>query len=109
MEYHRLCASISMRDLITLAIPAFIVLLFVEAIAGAIMRRDIYEIKDAAASITMGLGNVGTYNPVRIAFHEWAHMFRDAWTAPGWPNKLLYIFGNPGWRHDERAGADFSH
>ena len=47
-----------MPDLITLAIPAFVVLLFAEAIAGAVMKRDIYEFKDAAASITMGLGNV---------------------------------------------------
>ena len=49
--------------------------------------------------------NIGTYNPVRIAFHEWVQMFRDVWTAPGWGNKLRYIFGNPGWRHDSPAGA----
>ena len=47
--------------------------------------------------------NINTYNPVRIAFHEWIQMFVDAWNAPGWNNKLLYIFGNPGWRHDDRA------
>jgi hypothetical protein len=35
-----------------------------------------------------------------IAFHEWADMFRDVWQAPGWRNKVLYVFGNPGWRHD---------
>jgi sterol desaturase/sphingolipid hydroxylase (fatty acid hydroxylase superfamily) len=50
--------------------------------------------------------NIGTYNPVRIAFHEWIQMFRDAWTASGWRNKLLYIFGNPGWRHDDPANAN---
>jgi len=44
--------------------------------------------------------NINTFNPVRIAFHEWIQMFRDAWNAPGWANKLRYIFGNPGWRHD---------
>jgi hypothetical protein len=48
-----------MPDLITLAIPAFVALLFAEAIAGAIMRRD--------------------------------------------------IFGNPGWHHDDAAGANSSH
>ena len=53
--------------------------------------------------------NIGTYNPVRIAFHEWVQMFRDAWTAPGWRNKILYIFGNPGWRHDESVGINSSH
>ena len=47
--------------------------------------------------------NINTYNPVRIAFHEWMQMFVDAWNAPGWGNKLRYIFGNPGWRHDDRA------
>ncbi|HVO56626.1 MAG TPA: sterol desaturase family protein [Dongiaceae bacterium] len=47
--------------------------------------------------------NIHTYNPIRIAFHEWVQMFRDAWNAPGWGNKLRYIFGNPGWRHDVPA------
>ena len=47
-----------MPNLIVLAIPAFIVLMTVEAVADAIMRRDLYEFKDAAASITMGLGSV---------------------------------------------------
>jgi sterol desaturase/sphingolipid hydroxylase (fatty acid hydroxylase superfamily) len=44
--------------------------------------------------------NIHTYNPVRIALHEWADMWRDAHKAPGWPTKLRYIFGRPGWRHD---------
>jgi sterol desaturase/sphingolipid hydroxylase (fatty acid hydroxylase superfamily) len=47
-----------MPNLIELAIPGFILLMTVEAIADLVMRRDLYEIKDAAASITMGLGNV---------------------------------------------------
>jgi hypothetical protein len=50
--------------------------------------------------------NIGTYNPVRIAFHEWIQMFRDAWTAPGLRKKFLYIFANPGWRHDDSVGAN---
>ena len=44
--------------------------------------------------------NIQTYNPVRIAFHEWADMWRDVQQAPGWRNKLGYVFGKPGWRHD---------
>ena len=47
-----------MPDLIQLAIPAFVVLMVAEAVADAVMRRDLYEVKDAAASIMMGLGNV---------------------------------------------------
>jgi sterol desaturase/sphingolipid hydroxylase (fatty acid hydroxylase superfamily) len=52
--------------------------------------------------------NINTYNPVRIAFHEWIQMFGDAWNAPGWSNKLRYIFGNPGWRHDDRVSDSVS-
>jgi sterol desaturase/sphingolipid hydroxylase (fatty acid hydroxylase superfamily) len=47
-----------MPDLIQLAIPAFIALMIVEAIAGIFLKREIYEVKDAAASISMGLGNL---------------------------------------------------
>jgi len=47
--------------------------------------------------------NISTYNPVRIAFHEWTDIWRDARQAPGWSNKLRYILGRPGWRHDEPA------
>jgi sterol desaturase/sphingolipid hydroxylase (fatty acid hydroxylase superfamily) len=45
-------------DLIHLAIPAFIGLLVLEAVLDAIMRRELYEFKDTAASLTMGTGNV---------------------------------------------------
>ncbi len=44
--------------IIVYAIPGFLLLLFAEAIAAALLRRDLYEIKDTAASLTMGIGNV---------------------------------------------------
>ncbi|MFZ1136695.1 MAG: sterol desaturase family protein [Candidatus Korobacteraceae bacterium] len=47
-----------MADLIQLAIPAFILLMVAEAVFDALMRRDLYEPKDTAASLTMGMGNV---------------------------------------------------
>jgi hypothetical protein len=47
-----------MPNLIELAIPVLVLLMAIEAIADAVMRRDLYEIKDSAASITMGLGKV---------------------------------------------------
>src|SRR5215469_4761976 len=53
LEFHSV-----MPNLIVLAIPAFVVLMTLEAIADAIMRRDLYEIKDSAASVSMGLGSV---------------------------------------------------
>jgi len=60
-----------------------------------------FEPEDPADPVRYGLTkNIHTYNPVRIAFHEFANMLRDVWRAPGWRNKLLYMFGSPGWSHD---------
>ena len=44
--------------------------------------------------------NLGTFNPLRIAFHEWAAMVRDVWRARSWRERVGYIFGPPGWRPD---------
>lgn len=42
--------------------------------------------------------NIDTYNPVRIAFHEWGNLFRDASQPVSWKERLRYIFAPPGWR-----------
>jgi sterol desaturase/sphingolipid hydroxylase (fatty acid hydroxylase superfamily) len=44
--------------------------------------------------------DIHTYNPVRIALHEWADLWHDVHQAPGWRNKLCHVLGRPGWRHD---------
>lgn len=44
--------------------------------------------------------NIHTYNPFKIASHEYAKMIRDVRTAPGLRAKLGYIFMPPGWSHD---------
>lgn len=44
--------------------------------------------------------NLDTYNPVRIAFHEWAAMFRDVAHGKTLRGKLGYLFCPPGWRED---------
>lgn len=44
--------------------------------------------------------NIDTYNPFRIAFHEWADIARDVRRAPSWRARLGYLFGPPGWSHD---------
>lgn len=60
-----------------------------------------YEPEDPADAPRFGLTtNINTYNPVRIAFHEWVDMGHDVWNAPGWRNKLRYAFGNPAWRRE---------
>lgn len=45
--------------------------------------------------------NVATFNPLRVAFHEWVGMFKDAF-LPGLTlrQRLLYLFAPPGWSHD---------
>lgn len=45
--------------------------------------------------------NIGTFNPVRVAFHEWAGMLKDVF-SPGLTlrERLLYMAAPPGWSHD---------
>lgn len=45
--------------------------------------------------------NLGTFNPVKVAFHEWIGLFRDAF-SPGLTlrQRLGYMFMPPGWSHD---------
>jgi sterol desaturase/sphingolipid hydroxylase (fatty acid hydroxylase superfamily) len=47
-----------MPNLINLAIPAFILLVVLEVVLDAVMRRELYELRDTAASLTMGTGSV---------------------------------------------------
>jgi sterol desaturase/sphingolipid hydroxylase (fatty acid hydroxylase superfamily) len=54
------------------------------------------------------VGNIGTFNPIKVAFHEWVAMLRDAF-RPGLSvrERVLYLFAPPGWSHDgSRKGSD---
>jgi sterol desaturase/sphingolipid hydroxylase (fatty acid hydroxylase superfamily) len=54
------------------------------------------------------VGNIGTFNPVKVAFHEWVAMLKDAF-RPGLSlrERALYLFAPPGWSHDgSRKGSD---
>jgi len=56
--------------------------------------------EDDAGPIRYGLvRQLGTFNVLWAAFHEWIAMARDAWTAP-WSAKLSYLVREPGWSHD---------
>jgi sterol desaturase/sphingolipid hydroxylase (fatty acid hydroxylase superfamily) len=44
--------------------------------------------------------NIDTYNPFRIAFHEWAAIARDVASAQTWREAAGYLFGPPGWSAD---------
>lgn len=53
------------------------------------------------AAVDYGLTkNLETFNPVRIAFHEWAAMFLDIAKAKTWRGRLGYLLLAPGWRED---------
>ncbi len=43
--------------------------------------------------------NLGSFNLLWAAFHEWAGIARDIWRAP-WRHKLNYLIREPGWSHD---------
>jgi sterol desaturase/sphingolipid hydroxylase (fatty acid hydroxylase superfamily) len=42
-------------------------------------------------------------NPFVINFHEWRALGRDLWQARSWRERLLYVFGPPGWRPDSQG------
>ncbi len=54
------------------------------------------------------LSNLGTLNPFRIAFHEWAGIARDVGQARSLREVWGYVMGPPGWRPDasRRTSAD---
>lgn len=43
---------------------------------------------------------LGSFNLLWTAFHEWVGIARDVWGAPGWRARLGYIIKPPGWSHD---------
>ena len=42
---------------------------------------------------------LGSFNLLWVAFHEWIGIARDVWHAP-WGSKLGYLTRPPGWSHD---------
>lgn len=46
------------------------------------------------------VSQLGTFNPFRVAFHEWAGIFRDVRAAKSVREVFGYIFGPPGWSPD---------
>ncbi|MGB5262747.1 MAG: sterol desaturase family protein [Lutimonas sp.] len=45
--------------------------------------------------------NIDTYNPIKIAFHEWIDLFKDVINSDtSFANRFNYFFKPPGWKHD---------
>jgi hypothetical protein len=49
--------------------------------------------------------NIGTFNPVRIAFHEWISIVRDVFASRSLREAVGVAFGPPGWRADGRGST----
>ncbi|GAA2732441.1 sterol desaturase family protein [Actinocorallia aurantiaca] len=49
--------------------------------------------------------NIGTFNPLRVAFQEYASIARNIRSAPDWRGRLGYVFAEPGWRPDTKRSA----
>lgn len=44
--------------------------------------------------------NLGSFNLLWAAFHEWIGIAKDVWAAPDWRARLNYMIKPPGWSHD---------
>ena len=42
--------------------------------------------------------NIKTFNPIKIAYHEFADIARDVRRAKGWRNKWGHVWNHPGWQ-----------
>ena len=47
--------------------------------------------------------NIDTFNPARIATHEYVDLARDLASSSGWGERLSYVFRGPGWSLRRRA------
>jgi sterol desaturase/sphingolipid hydroxylase (fatty acid hydroxylase superfamily) len=56
------------------------------------------------AKVVYGLTkNIDTFNPLRVAFHEYAAIWRDVRRAGSWSEALGYVLRPPGWSPDGRT------
>ena len=65
--------------------------------------KELKEIEHPVYGLTV---NIETYNPIKVATHEYAAILKDVKRAKKWKDKLSYIFNAPGWSHegeDKRA------
>jgi sterol desaturase/sphingolipid hydroxylase (fatty acid hydroxylase superfamily) len=50
--------------------------------------------------------NLGTFNPIRIAVHEYIAIFKDLFRKNmRWRDRWGYFWGAPGWSHDRSRGT----
>lgn len=50
--------------------------------------------------------NIDTFNPVRVAFHEYGDLWRDVRRSRTWRDRFGYAFRGPGWRPVQEVEAE---
>ena len=63
------------------------------AINDAIAERDDEPVRYGIVK------QLGSFNILWAAVHEWVGIAKDVWHAP-WKHKLSYMWREPGWSHD---------
>jgi sterol desaturase/sphingolipid hydroxylase (fatty acid hydroxylase superfamily) len=59
--------------------------------------------------VTYGLTkNVESFNPLKVATHEWSDLVSDVRSAPDLRTKLGYVFHKPGWKPEASSRRDQS-
>lgn len=63
-----------------------------------------FQSEDKREPVRYGVaGDVETRHPVRLVLHEWGAIAKDLSSAVSTKDRLMYVFGPPGWRHDASA------
>lgn len=71
------------------------ILIIWDRLFGTFMKEDDKE--PVVYGITV---DIDTYNPLKIASHEFINLGKDVYKAPKFSDKLKYLFLPPGWSHD---------
>jgi len=71
------------------------ILIIWDRLFGTFMKEDAKE--PVIYGITT---NIDTYNPLKIASHEFVNLGKDIYKAPTFSDKLKYLLLSPGWSHD---------
>jgi len=89
-------APFDVPDVVTYAIPAFVILVIAEMIFVRLTRRGAYNAADSLASLAMGFGST-LFGALPLGFSVWAfyavyqfRLFDLAWT---WPVMVACFFG----------------
>jgi len=64
-----------------------------------------FQPEDGSDPVVYGLTkNIETFNPLRVATHEYADIARDVYRATSWHDRLSFVFRGPGWAYDHHPG-----